>query len=115
MADKLKLIIALALAVAAIAGFYIFDEQQQIVRVLGLLVGLGVAFFVASLSEMGASAIAFSRGAVVEIRKVVWPTPKETVNTTMLVLVMVVIVGIILWVFDMFLAWGIQLLTGQGG
>ena len=115
MADKLKLIIALALTVAAIAGFYIFDEQQQIVRVLGLLVGLGVAAYVASLSEMGAGAIAFSRGAVVEIRKVVWPTPKETVNTTMLVMVMVVIVGIVLWVFDMFLAWGIQLLTGQGG
>ena len=114
MADKIKLIIAIALAVAALAGFYIFDEQQQIVRVLGLLIGFGVAAFVASRSEAGASAIAFSRGAIIEIRKVVWPTRKETINTTLLVMAMVVVVGIILWVFDMFLAWGIQLLTGQG-
>ena len=114
MADKIKLIIAIALAVAALAGFYIFDEQQQIVRVLGLLIGFGVAAFVASRSEAGANAIAFSRGAIIEIRKVVWPTRKETINTTLLVMAMVVVVGIILWVFDMFLAWGIQLLTGQG-
>ncbi len=115
MADKVKLIIAVAIAVAALAGFYIFEEQQQVVRVLGLLLGLGVAAFVASRSEAGASALAFSRGAIVEINKVVWPTRKETVNTTLLVMAMVVLVGIILWVFDMFLSWGIQLLTGQGG
>lgn len=115
MADKLKLVIALAIAIAAFAGFYYFDEQQQLIRVLGLLFALGVATFVASRSEVGAETLAFSRGALVEVRKVVWPTRKETVNTTLLVMVMVVIVGLILWLFDMFLAWGIQLLTGQGG
>ncbi len=115
MADKVKLIIAIAIAVGAFVGFYAFEEQQQVVRVLGLLLGLGLALFVASRSEVGAEAVAYSRGAIVEIRKVVWPTRKETVNTTLVVMVMVVIVGIILWVFDMFLAWGIQLLTGQGG
>jgi preprotein translocase subunit SecE len=115
MADKIKLIMAIAIAVAALVGFYLFQEQQQVVRVFGLLLGLGVAVFVASRSEMGSQAVAFSRGAVIEIRKVVWPTRKETVNTTLLVMAMVILVGIILWVFDMFLAWGIQLLTGQGG
>lgn len=115
MADKLKLMIALTLVVAALVGFYALEEQPQVVRVLGLLFGFGVAAFVASKTESGATAVAFSRGAIVEVRKVVWPTRKETVNTTMLVMVMVIIVGIILWVFDMFLAWGIQLLTGQGG
>ncbi len=115
MADKVKLIIALAIAIAAFAGFYLLEEQPQVVRVLGLLLGLGVATFVAAKTELGAEALAYSRGAVVEVRKVVWPTRKETVNTTLLVMAMVVLVGIILWVFDMFLAWGIQLLTGQGG
>ena len=114
MADKIKLVIAFALAVAALGGFYYFDEQQQVVRVLGLLIGLGVAAFIASRTEVGGHAVAFTRGAVIEIRKVVWPTRKETVNTTLLVMVMVVVVGIILWVFDMFLSWGIQYLTGQG-
>ncbi len=115
MADKIKLIMAIVIAIAAFAGFYALEDQQQVVRVLGLLFGLGVAAFVASRSEAGGHAVAFSRGAVIEIRKVVWPTRKETVNTTLLVMAMVVLVGIILWVFDMFLSWGIQLLTGQGG
>ena len=114
MADKIKLVIAFVVAVAALAGFYFFEEQQQVLRVLGLLIGLGVAAFIASRSEPGGHAVAFSRGAVVEIRKVVWPTRKETINTTLLVMVMVVVVGIILWMFDMFLSWGIQYLTGQG-
>jgi preprotein translocase subunit SecE len=115
MADKIKLIMAFALAVAALAGFYIFNEQQQVVRVFGLLIGLSAAAFLATRSELGAEAVAFSRGAVIEVRKVVWPTRKETINTTLLVMAMVVLVGLILWVFDMFLAWGIQFLTGQGG
>jgi preprotein translocase subunit SecE len=115
MADKIKLIMAVAIAIAALAGFYIFEEQQMVVRVLGLLLAMGGALFLASRSEIGGQAVAFSRGAVVEIRKVVWQTRKETINTTLLVMAMVILVGIILWVFDMFLAWGIQLLTGQGG
>ena len=114
MADKIKLIMAIAIAVAAFAGFYAFEDQQQLVRVIGLLIGLGVSAFIASRSEPGSHAVAFGRGAVIEIRKVVWPTRKETVNTTLLVMAMVLLVGIILWVFDMFLSWGIQLLTGQG-
>lgn len=117
MADKIKLIIALVIAVAALAGYYTLGDMvsSEPVRVLGMLFGLGMAVFVATLSAPGAAALAFSRGSIIEIRKVVWPTRKETINTTLLVMAMVVLVGIILWVFDMFLSWGIQLLTGQGG
>jgi len=50
-----------------------------------------------------------------EVRKVVWPTREETFRTTLLVFGMVFIVGLILWLLDMFLFWGVRLLTGQGG
>ena len=104
MADKLKLIIAVVLAVAALAGFYAFDEQQQVVRVLGLLIGLAGAAFVASRSEAGANVVAFGRGAIVEVRKVVWPTRQETTQTTIVVLVVVFVVALILWLLD----WGLN-------
>jgi preprotein translocase subunit SecE len=115
MADKIKFLIAALLLGGAFVAFYTFsDDVALVIRVLGLLAAVGIAGFIAAKTEAGGSAVAFTRGAVVEVRKVVWPTRKETVQTTMMVMAMVVIVGIILWVFDWFLAWGVQLLTGQG-
>jgi len=49
------------------------------------------------------------------VRRVVWPTRAETVQTTMAVLFIVLLVGVALWLLDMVLLWAIQLLTGQGG
>lgn len=115
MADKVKLLIAGLVLVAALVGFYIFADQSLLFRVLGLLVAVTVSLAIASKTEMGAGVITFGRGAIVESRKVVWPSRKETVQTTLMVLAMVVLVGIILWMFDMFLAWAVKLLTGQGG
>ncbi|QEP42618.1 preprotein translocase subunit SecE [Ectothiorhodospiraceae bacterium BW-2] len=115
MSDKIKLAFAGVLVIAALAGFYIYSDTSLLMRVVVLLVAMGGALFIASMTAPGVAAIAYGRGAVIEIRKVVWPTRKETVQTTLMVLVMVVIVGLILWLFDMFLAWAVQLLTGQGG
>ncbi|MEA2094042.1 MAG: preprotein translocase subunit SecE, partial [Pseudomonadota bacterium] len=49
-----------------------------------------------------------------EVRRVVWPSRQETVQTTLVVLLMVLLVGIFLWLLDMVLLWAIQILTGQG-
>ena len=54
------------------------------------------------------------RESKAEVRKVVWPTRQETVQTTLLVIAMVVLVGIMLWLMDMFLRWAVMILTGQG-
>jgi preprotein translocase subunit SecE len=115
MADKIKLLIAALVLVAAMVAFYVMSEVELLFRVLGLLVALAVSVFIASTSEQGSATIAFARGSITEIRKVIWPTRKETTHTTIMVMVMVIIVGIILWIFDWFLAWGVKLLTGQGG
>jgi preprotein translocase subunit SecE len=115
MSDKIKLAIAVVLLCASMAAFYIYSEASLLLRVAGLLATVAVAVAIAARTEVGRETIAFGRGALIEIRKVVWPTRKETVQTTLMVMVMVVIVGLILWLFDMFLAWGVQLLTGQGG
>ena len=73
-------------------------------------VGIGVTM----TSIQGQRLWAFIQGSRVEIRKVVWPTRAETLQTTLAVLLMVLLVGIFLWLLDMFLLWAIQILTGQG-
>ena len=57
----------------------------------------------------------FSLDSRMEVRKVVWPTRQETIQTTLVVFVMVLIMGILLWLFDMFLITIVKYLTGQGG
>jgi preprotein translocase subunit SecE len=51
----------------------------------------------------------------VELRKVVWPTREETIQTTVTVLVFALIMGVFFWLLDMFLLYATRLLTGQGG
>jgi preprotein translocase subunit SecE len=62
---------------------------------------------------MGQAAFAFSREALVEARKVVWPTRKETIQTTAAVFALVVVMGIFLWIVDAALLWGVQFLMGR--
>ncbi|MDH5436395.1 MAG: preprotein translocase subunit SecE [Gammaproteobacteria bacterium] len=113
--DNLKLSVALALVVSAVGAFYVFAEQSLLFRVIGLLVVIGVSTAITYQTALGKRAAGYVSDARTEVRKVVWPTRKETIQTTMIVMVMVVIVSIILWGFDVFLVWAVRVLTGQGG
>ena len=115
MADKIKLLLAILVLGGAIGAFYYYGDQSLLLRVLGLVAAAGIATAIIAQTEKGAAAIAFGRGSVIEVRKVVWPTRKETTQTTLIVVAMVVLMGIVLWLFDMFLLWAVRLLTGQGG
>ncbi len=111
MADKLKLSVALLVLVGAIGAFYYFSDESLLMRVLGMLAAVAVAVGISATTEVGRAALAFLRDARMEARKVVWPTRKETLQTTLIVLVMVVIVGIMLWLLDMLLLWAVKALT----
>jgi preprotein translocase subunit SecE len=113
--DSVKLGVAALLLAAGIGAFYYFSDELMVVRVLGLLAVAGVALFIAAQSALGRGLVGFIGGAYNESQRVVWPTRTETVQTTLVVLVMVMVVGIALWLLDMFLLWAIQILTGQGG
>jgi len=115
MADKMKLAFAVMIFIAGVAAFYMFEEYALWMRVLGMVAFAVASLTVAAQAEQGRAALSFAKEARTEVRKVVWPTRKETLQTTGIVLVMVVIVGILLWLLDMFLLWAVQLLTGQGG
>lgn len=113
--DTLKLVVAIALLIAAIGQFYYFEGESLLYRVLGLLAIIGVAGVVVYTTRLGQNVWAFARDARTEVRKVVWPTRQETMQTTLMVVVMVILVGIMLWLMDMFLRWAVLMLTGQGG
>ena len=110
--DTAKLLVAVTIIVGAILGFYYFDAYSQLLRVLGLLALVGVAVLIAYQTVMGQRVWQFASSAKVEVRKVVWPTRQETVQTTLIVFVMVLIMGIVLWLFDMMLGAILRALTG---
>ena len=112
MADKIKMLFALAILGAGITGFYHFADEQMLLRVVGVLVSAIVAMIVVLQTTTGRNSWMFIQDARVEVRKVVWPTRKETVQMTLTVIAMTIVVALILWSFDSFLAWLVQKLIG---
>lgn len=113
--DTLKLGVALLILLAGITGFYYYEAEAFLYRVLGLLALVLVAVGVVYTTRLGQSIVGFGREARAEVRKVVWPTRQETIQTTMMVIFTVVLIGVFLWLIDMTLLWAVQLMTGQGG
>jgi preprotein translocase subunit SecE len=106
--DTFKLMTAVLVLIAGVVGFYYFEGESQLLRVLGMLAVVVVAFFIVASSDPGRRGLSFAKEARVEVRKVVWPTRQETLQTTIAVLFMVILVAIMLWLFDMFLGWGVS-------
>lgn len=111
-ADKLKLLAAGAIILVALVAFYAFSAYSLLVRVIVLLAAVGLAVAIALKTELGAETLEFIQGARAELRKVVWPTRAETTQTTLIVIVMVIIMGLLLWLFDVLLLWLVRLITG---
>ena len=112
--DLAKWIGAFVILASGLAGFYYWSEESLLWRVIGLLVLSALALFVAVQTQKGRAAWDFARESHTEVRKVVWPTRKETTQTTLIVIAMVGLVAIILWILDGLLAWLVKLLLGTG-
>jgi preprotein translocase subunit SecE len=103
--DNAKLVIAVALLAAGIAGYYLLAEQALILRVLAVIAGVAAGTVVAWFSEPGRTFASFARESIVEVKKVVWPTRKETIQTTAAVFAFVVVMAVFLWLSDKTLEW----------
>jgi preprotein translocase subunit SecE len=112
--DTAKLVLAIILLITGIAGYHYFSAQILVYRVLGVIAFSGAAIAIVLTTPMGKGFLGFMRESRIEVRKVVWPTRQETTQSTLLVVALVFLVGIILWLLDMVLFWGISTLTGQG-
>lgn len=113
--DTFKLFSAALILVAALGAFYFFADQLLVVRVAGLLVAVGVAAGIAVTTAPGSNVLEFIQASRAELRKVVWPSRAETLQTTLAVILMVIVMGLFLWLLDTILFWVVRFLTGQGG
>jgi preprotein translocase subunit SecE len=113
MTEKIQLGIAVALIAAGIVGFYYLSESLTIVRVAAVLTGLLLAAIVAYQTDAGKRFVVFFQESLAELKKVVWPTRKETVQTTGIVFLFVVVMAVFLWAVDSMLLWAVQMLMGR--
>jgi len=104
-ADKAKLVLAVALVLASLAGFYLLGKQGQVAQWGTLIAGLLMAVLVFVTSEPGKQFLAFGRDSWREVRKVVWPARKETMQMTAYVFGFVVVMALFLWLTDKTLEW----------
>jgi len=105
MLDKLKLVIAVALIVVGVWGYYWLSEQALILRVLSVVAGVLAGAAVAWFSAPGREFAMFAGESIAEVKKVVWPTRKETMQTTAAVFAFVVVMAVFLWFSDKTLEW----------
>jgi len=114
MVDKIKLVIALLLVAAGIAGYYYLQDSPSVLRVVSVLVGLLLAAGVAWTSEPGRRFFAFGRDSVAEAKRVVWPTRKETIQTTAVVIAFAITMALFLWAVDASLMVVVNKIMGRG-
>ncbi|MEM7281189.1 MAG: preprotein translocase subunit SecE [Pseudomonadota bacterium] len=112
--DTLKLAFGVAVLIAGIVGYYYFEQESQLLRVIGVLVSVVVAIVIFMQTQMGRDLWKFVQGSRVELRKVVWPTRTEATQTTIAVMGFTLVLGIFFWLLDMFLLWATRGVTGLG-
>ena len=113
--DWIKWLIAFILLLAAVVGNYYYSQVSMPLRMVAWSVMIAVAGFVASKTQKGKWVVEFFRDSRLELRKVIWPTRQETMQTTMVVAAMAIILALMLWGVDGVLVWLIGSLTGQRG
>jgi preprotein translocase subunit SecE len=105
MIDKTKLVVAVALVALGVWGYYWLADSALVLRVLAVIGGLVAAGAVGYWSEPGKQFAVFAGESVAEVKKVVWPTRKETLQTTAAVFAFVVVMAVFLWITDKGLEW----------
>ncbi|WP_392558954.1 preprotein translocase subunit SecE [Orbus mooreae] len=118
--DRFKWFVVLVLVALVVWGNFYFAEPNAIyqvgtvIRVIVVVIISILALLLAMTTLKGRNFINFAKESRVEMRKVVWPTRKETVQTTLLIAVITIVVGLCLWGVDTFFLWGITKLTVLG-
>lgn len=110
--DSLKWGLIFLILIGAVFANYYFGEQSVLVRALGVVVAVVIAGLIAMQTEKGRTAVLFAKESRTEVRKVVWPTRQEAVQTTGIVLVATLIMSLIMWGLDSVLFWLVGLITG---
>ena len=101
--DTLKLMASASILFASIVSFYYFSEVSVLIRALVIIFSLVISLLIFFRTQRGIIFWDFLQGSRVEMRKVVWPTKQETIQTTLTVFIFVLILGIFFWLLDFIL------------
>jgi len=104
-ADRLKMALAVLVIIAGIVGFSVLSEQPTVVRVATFVGSLVLAAFIAWTSEPGKRTLSFAGESYNEVKRVIWPTRKETTQMTGIVFAFVAVMGLFMWVLDKSIEW----------
>ncbi|EKO3660407.1 preprotein translocase subunit SecE [Vibrio metschnikovii] len=110
--DTLKWVITFVLLAAAVVGNYLYGEWSVVARAAGVIVFIAGALGVAATTVKGQAAIVFARESRMEVRKVVWPTRQETMQTTLIVLAVSIVMALALWGIDGIMVRLVSFVTG---
>lgn len=110
--DSVKIALAIALTLAGIVGYYLLDDQPLYLRILAVVVGAGLAIAVAYTTAVGRSIWQFTFDSRLEVKKMVWPTRQEATQTTLVVILLVILIGLFLWGVDSLLGFIVRSVTG---
>ena len=110
--NKTYLTAAIGVLVAGMIIFYYFSDIRLFYRVVGMIAVLILSGYIGYQSDFGKLVYSYVTDSKIELKKVTWPTKQETTQTTLGVIFVVIVVGILLWLFDMLLGWAIGTLYG---
>jgi len=113
--DAVKFAASAVLTALGVMAFYYLADSGRLLRLLALLAPLGAAVAIALLTGPGQELISFARDTQIEVKKVVWPSRQETIQTTGVIIAIVVVTALFLWILDMLLGGFTRWLLGQGG
>ena len=114
-ADVGRLVAAVVLVIAGIAVFYYLDDASLWLRWGAVVAGLALGVGIVATSAYGRAVTRFVLDSRVELRKIVWPSRRDTGRMTLVVLAFVVVGGVFFWLIDLVLGLAVRHLTGQGG
>ena len=103
--DRIKLSLAVLVVIAGIVAYSMLEGESGLVRTSAFIGSLIVAFVIVWFSETGRRVVGYLRDSYHEVKRVVWPSRKETTQMTGVVFVFVAVMGLILWLFDKLLEW----------
>ena len=106
------LILSIVVLITGMILFYYYSDVRLFYRVIGMISVVIFSAFIAYQSDFGKLVYSYVTDSKVELKKVTWPTKQETTQTTLGVIFVVIVVGILLWLFDMLLGWAIGTLYG---
>ncbi len=112
--DTAMLVASIVLLVAGVAAYYWFDTQSMWLRAGYVAAGTVAAVFLTLQTQIGRGTWSFILSSRNEVRKMVWPSREETLQTSLGVIVVVLFTAVVMWALDALLFLALRGLTGQG-